>query len=818
MSWKTFLIWCINAVMLVTLVLFPYNIIGCGPDADPYDYFTSFFNSNLTGNKNLKPFYYTSYRFLYHEEEPVPVKYVTSAEWTGYCGKAVNEKDAYEFVCRYAHKDLSSLYFHLEKKQPLKIPDSVVRNSMTKYFMKGNDFEALGYVMYAKQAEPFVTGDEGWEHVQRDSIKMARLVKNGQQLYTAAKKDFIRLRYAYQVMRLLHYSGRFAECIKWYEETIAPNKTASVLHELSLSLNAGAMARTGKRAEAAYVFSKLFAQSNTKKISNYMSFRFTNYSFKEREKNLQHCRNNEERANMMGLFALGDPYNRIEILKEIYRLSPSSPLLDVLAIREINKIEENYLTPLLRKTEGGKALNLSWNDGNDSVMNVYYKEARELAGFYHSVSQHAAVKNKGLYEIGAAYLNYITKNYTDAKALLSSAEKMALSPELKDQWQLTNILLTISAKEKIDAAFEEQILPSVQWLEKKAKTEKAWKADWHEVNQWKQFYRNLMSEILAQRYHAQGDLHKETLAIGAAEKIFTTAMDENAEEYYPYYGIFETSALNFLRYRLNSKQVEQLHSLMQSGTANKFEQYLIKNNTLSADDVKDFAGTAYLREFNLAKAEEWFKTIPAAYYKKDPYKTYMAANPFADLIIDTHAPTKQDTVQYSKLSFVQKIRRLEKEASAGTDNEKKAKACYEIAKGYYHMSYWGNSWMLTAYEWHSMDGLKHDSLMQKWEKEYYGVYKAEEYYKKAFTLGKDNSFKARCLFMAAKCRQKQIAVPQYSQYKEWEQYQQAEEAYRKKIFRNDEYFAALKKDYAGTAFYKEALNTCSYLKDFALKK
>ncbi len=77
MNWKQFTIACVSAA----LVSFPQNIIGCGPDADPYDYYTSFFHQNLPDAKGYKPFYYTGYNFLYDEAEPVETSDVLADEW-----------------------------------------------------------------------------------------------------------------------------------------------------------------------------------------------------------------------------------------------------------------------------------------------------------------------------------------------------------------------------------------------------------------------------------------------------------------------------------------------------------------------------------------------------------------------------------------------------------------------------------------------------------------------------------------------------------------------------------------------------------------
>lgn len=67
MTWKRYLIIFINILYLS----FPYNILGCGGEIDPYDYFTTFFQNDLVTEKSWHPFYYTNYEFLYDSEEPV---------------------------------------------------------------------------------------------------------------------------------------------------------------------------------------------------------------------------------------------------------------------------------------------------------------------------------------------------------------------------------------------------------------------------------------------------------------------------------------------------------------------------------------------------------------------------------------------------------------------------------------------------------------------------------------------------------------------------------------------------------------------------
>jgi hypothetical protein len=795
MNWKLFITACAS----VALISFPQNIIGCGPDADPYDYYTSFFHQNLPDAKGYKPFYYTGLNFLYDENEPALVSDVLAKEWAAYCGNSVTETDASDFVNKFAWKDCSNLYFNIEKNQPLKIPDSVTRNGMTNYFLKDKDLEALGYIMYAKQVEPYVYGGEStWDLPQRDSVKMAKLIKNGQQLYTVAKKDTFKLKYAYQVLRLAHYSGRYTDVIQWYDEYSASITGNSVLQPLCIALKAGALFRTGKQSEAAYLFSKAFSTAAVKRVSNYLGFKWSVKYDSPRADYLLLCKNSSEKAAMLALFAIGSTGDEINTMKEIYALDPTNEVLEVLAVREINKLEENYFTPLLQKEKGGKALYFSWT--NNETENTDLKNAAKvLTVFLHSVAFNAKVKNAGLFETGAAYTAFMTKDFVAAKKYLAAAEKMKLTQKVKDQWALTNLLVTINEKEKIDAAFEEQLAPSIQWLEQKAKTEFSQKAGYYNIEQWKTFYRNLMSEIIAQRYHQQGDLYKETLAIGAADYITYSPVSYS-------YG----NGIEFLRNSLGSKDVEQLFALLNNKQTNKFETYLINHNSVKKADVIDFAGTAYLRDYDYTNAIAWFK-------KSTDKKTVINTNPFIDLLYDQEEVLPSEAkFSTSKAAFAEEMLRLQK--LSASDKVNAAKHIYKMALGFYNMTYYGHAWRLVQYDRSGTDGYYIPDDATGFQKEYYGCFKAKAYFEKAMATSSDKNFKARCLFMMAKCAQKQIHQPKYSEYvNRYEAMDTAQQTYFL-AFKYSNYFPQLIKEYGNTAFYKEAYNSCSYLRDFIATK
>ncbi len=799
MNWKTFTIVCSSAA----LVSFPQNIIGCGPEADPYDYYTSFFHPNLPESKGYNSFYYTGYNFLYDENEPAEPADLLAAEWAVYCGNPVTVADAKIFVNDFSRQDVYNLYNKIEKNTNPKIPDSVLNNSMAVYFTTAKNLEALGYILYAKQVEPYVTGSTGsWEPVKRDSLGMTGLIKNGQQLYKATKTDFFKLKYGYQLARLALYGNQYADAVKFYDNCIAPNPVSSVLQSMSMALKAGAINKLGNKKEAAYLYSKAFSASIAKRVSNYISFKWMMDAKTDRNDYLALCKNNKEKADMLALFAIGSPDDELETMKKIVALDATGDALEVLAVREINKLEEKYFTPLLQNEKGGKQNIYS---SSDELADVQIKNAgqelEKLAGFLHSVAANKKNKNKGLFETGAAYASYMKKDYPTAKKYLESAKTMSLTKKVNAQWMLTNLLVTISGQAKIDSAFEEKLLPSLQWLLDEATAEVSVTKNYFDVSPWKKFYRNLMSDILAPRYHRQGDFAKETLCMGAAD--FISAGNGGYDGYY-------TNGIDFLRNNLPSADVEQLYNLMNNKQAGKYEKYLLQHNVIKKADVIDYAGTAYLRSYDYARAISWFKK------QTDKKSLLINTNPFVDLLYDQEEVLPgEEKFLTTKPAFAAEMQRQMQ--LAVTDKPNAAKHFYKIANGMYNMTYYGHAWQLVQYYRGGSDGYYIPKNATAFQKEYYGCYSALQYFEKAMNASTDKNFKARCVFMMAKCSQKQLQSPQYYSFGNYDKYEAANKLYQSAFYQN-KYFPVLTAEYSNTAFFEEAYNSCSYLKDFIDRK
>jgi hypothetical protein len=141
---------------------------------------------------------------------------------------------------------------------------------------------------------------------------------------------------------------------------------------------------------------------------------------------------------------------------------------------------------------------------------------------------------------------------------------------------------------------------------------------------------------------------------------------------------------------------------------------------------------------------------------------------------------------------------------AKTDPKHAATYYFEMATGWYNASHYGNAYYLISYGWNAYDYGRPSRY--SYDKDYIKTHTAEFLYLKARTLSTNPEFKARCTFMAAKCRQKQYVIPDYFGYGNNDKYDLQ--------VRENPYFADLKKNYPKTAFYKTAVNECSYFRDF----
>lgn len=794
------------AFSMLLLIPFEQWVQACGGDYDPYDYYPSFFASDINPDPVYEAFRHTDYLPYYNNwysydqqsagEAPDP----NIGEWLTYCGKAAAWSDIDSFVYRYSYQDLSNLYYHIEKGNLLNVPSAVQRNTFTQWFLKQKDLEALGYLMHAKKCEPLANASSTnyWEPVQRDTSGSGRLIKSGLQLHKAAKKEFFQWRYAFQVIRTAFYSGRYQQTLRLFDELIGDKTAANTMYPRILSLKAGALYKTGKDAEAAYLYSRVFDLSDAKE-STHISYEWSSDSVST-DDIIRYCRDGHEKAVvyiMDGLYRHSEEDEGPDLLQKAYTADPSVKALDIVMTREINYLEQNFMTEDITRTYTGKAPAWGWGQGYyptnteqkdwTGARNNFYRRIDALNAFAQKVATEGKNGRRAYWWLASSYLYFMKNEPSMSEQYLAKAEKEALTPHEKNVAEVIRSLYILRADGKITAATEAKLLPRL-----KAMQARAFKED-RSSNAATKTFVDFTSVALAHAYFAQKDEIKAlyVLAIAGNNQVSTSFQDWSGT-------ILEG---------MGPEGIERVKAFYNKPSKTAYEKWLTEGSAYDTDRLNELEATFYLRRRDFTKALELLKNVPA-----ETFRDYSLPDPFVASVRDQQEYEPADTARWwTKRDFAKRMTELEKKMQ---QDPRDAQAAFDYATGLYGMSYYGKAHNICTYYRSSVDGDAYflNDKLDADEKEFYGVYQSEQYYLKALANTSNMELKAKCLFMAAKCWQKRCNL-ETSEHS-WSHY--GDENYYRYSLSNP-YFKQLKDGYTATKFFGESQASCSYLQDYLRK-
>lgn len=788
---------------------------ACAGGPDPGDYYPSFFDNRLPSSGHYDDFRYSAYTGLLYEEwysEKDAADEDTAdgnrSEWAAYTGAPLADVDS--FVYGYDRAVLAALYAQIEKGTPSPLLQPYENNRMLQWFRQSKDLEALGYLMFAKQVQPYAnqTVSYSWEPAPPlDKAMLEKLRKNGTQLYAAATKPFISDRYAYQLLRLLFAGGQYQEVLRQYAET-AP-KTSPNMQARALGLEAGALYKLGRKPEAAYRYSRLFDKGDEWRRSAFISYKWTGADTNTRPV-LALCKNAHERAVVEVLTGLYTYEPALDHIAAALKEDPTVNGLDALVTREINKVEERYVTEMLlmQRQNLYAATVTSWpiisyspaiSEYGDSAsiqkaqrLEVYRRTTLQLSNLINEAGQ----KNpkRPFWTIATAYLSLVTGNKNDLETQMKKAENMALNPREKDQLGVIKLIAVSRDGSRITPETEEAMLPHIQWLEGRRKTSQ--RLD--------KTYRDFTNAYLAAVYLRQGDTTKAIYALAHSQRIWgdTTMEYHVADDFMDESGIALQS--------LSAAQFEKVKAFASGKGSSDYDDWLRGGNTIyPIGMLLELEGTYRLREHRFAEAAAVLEKADAKALAAHP-----VPSPFRMMINDHIEWDAQDIAsQMTKLQFARQMAALK-----GKSN---AESMLQYGMGLYGMSHYGIAH--RAYDYYrsgSDDNAYYADTsrmrMSASRQQYYNPTEAEKVFVQAAQKAINPETKAMALFMAAKCWQKRCPIPAEGRPYSWSGPNEKDPYYRNSL--QNPYFQRLKSEAGNTRFYEEAESTCSYLDDYARQR
>jgi hypothetical protein len=663
----------------------------------------------------------------------------------------------------------------------------LAKNRLLDYIIKSKLSESLEYIIFAKDCEPWVTNWDPWEDPpRRDFQAMQRLIETGWGRYSKTNSDFIKLRYAYQVVRLAQYSGQPEKCITYYDQMVPGLNIRSIITYWAMGHKAGALRTTGKPLDSLILTSLIFDQ-----CPNMMDNALRDFYIPDEtlwKECLSSLNNNHRKATLWMLRGLKEERLTMEPLINMFELEPKSARLEMMLIRETNKVERQYLTSAVFFPAG----RLGQTPDFDYI--------KQLQAFALRGANSGQIRQPGLWYLTAGYLSLMMKDFSQANSWLTRAEAVnSNGTELRRQIALVKNLITIAAGNTISPATEAAIYADLIW---------AGGLVYDYNNQ--AIYRSLLL-LLGQKYLAAGEVAK---AAGCFNKAG-----------------YESSAAFLVDIYSTNADLERMIALVQSKDKNDLEVLLARSLRYSANDIRCIEATKLMRKAKFAEALAIYKQIQAGYWDKyrkpkpvsaddywfnDPgeYSGGLWTN-FENTGFDLsrgyswlEAYQQKKLRFYTRLDFAAKLTALQTEARA---NPKDAAKYYrQIANGFFHSPFWGYNdqvWRgnlingLSRYPDYPFNVLdfaeKYQAKIAEFYKEYGTRTLALQYYRKAIAAASDKELAAQCAALAFLC-QEGFAPDSGNEEREID----------------GTFFDLLRKNYAGTETFRHLMKECATLKDF----
>ncbi|OWY23232.1 hypothetical protein C7N43_04195 [Sphingobacteriales bacterium UPWRP_1] len=792
------------------------ELTACAYIPEPNRNSITFFNPDIVTDTTYRACYVDAGYYMPDEYASSEMRYrYNLLEWQQYFnstkppGLQQVAEVIYDISAEALQKD--ALNPILQGSKPGKLIES---NALLRLLYNRKDAETLTYLIYAKQCEPFVQHIwDYWDDPGRDTLKMQRLIEEGVRHYAAVKPAYLKLRYAFQIVRLAHYSEKYSDCTLYYDRLVTPllqpdnsfiNK--SVVLGWTMALKAGALLRTNKPAEAMYLFSAVFNNfADSRKIA-IQNFNYGNETLWQQM--LQFTKTPAEKAALWALRSMQDNALDIAPLEQIYALAPESTLAEVMLIREINKTERFLLTPFLTDTivveTNAAKPDVEVNQKNIKEKGIWHKIKSFFAKIWNSIkklfnwseakkenrtvgglsnhlyienlkiiSEKAAagkkVRNADLWYTAAAYLAYLQQNYRQCYGFLnhvSGADK-----KVQAQANLIYALARVDEAGTLTAETEGLFAEALKNLPRPQ----------YEYNNYGIFSRVLAR--LAQNYLKNGNVPRAFLCLDKA---------------------METSAANaLLDFYASEKDLNELQNLLNTPRKTGFDTLLLNNSRCTPAFVADVLGTKLMRKLQYAEALQEFEKIPNDYWLKDSLHYFANAN-YIYFTCNFNGLGVSDSC--NKTGFARKVVELQE---AAKQNPQTADVYYrQLADGFFATPYWGYNgalwhgslvaslnyyydYMPGAYPLNLPKFAKNLYEAQQLFLEEYGTRKvAIAYYQKVIETTKDPELAASSAYMALLAQQEPLSSLHEGNYKD-----------RK-------FQKLLKEKYSGTDFYHAMVQTC----------
>lgn len=700
---------------------------ACGWSVSPETSRLALFKAQREGFFKLTPFYYSADYYYATNTFSTVDQELNCLEWKKKLGNLIDTKDVHTILYETDGEQFETAY---ETKSLKKVFD---KNTFIEALLLPKNKVFLNYMLFAKKLEYNSNTDvrwESWNQIGYNSKdhKLAD-VNDFEKKIKTAKDAFLKQRYAFLILRYSFYAQDKNGVIRLYDTYLSENKN-TILEPWALYYKALC---TDNLPLQNYLLSKVFASCEEKTFAV-----LQHYNWKLTPETFALAQNDEERSVILSIESLRNPAPDLKTIEEVYRLSPNSINLSFLIGREVNKLEDWIFTPQYTN-DGSPSVTFAGTDwygdyakAREENLNKDILHLRALEYFLISIREQTAGEQKDYITAAIAQLCFMDddivlgKKYTD---MISDKANASIQMQKNIQLALVSLKQDNLKREEV----QNQLFKYFDSVENLVETDNG-------------LFKNLYSlyRIASGEFSKQGDRAVAGLLMMKSDiKSEGVYSSYDSRYFYSYIGYFDRTA--------TTEDMDRLMALQQKKDKTPFEKYIC-SGTIAPDInyYKDLKGTIAFRNNNLELAYKTFASMPKDFWEKTyAFKDYLNENPFTPKILQTDKERKFD-YRFNKTEFIAKLIQLKKQNTASSN--------LQLAHAYFNVSYLGNSWMMSAYDWTSGESYIDYVYGDNSEKEktyqkgnYYGLAMAKLYYEKALKLSKNNNEKAMASLMIFEC-------------------------------------------------------------------
>jgi hypothetical protein len=626
------------------------------------------------------------------------------------------------------------------------------------------------------------------------------LLEEGLILFHQEKENSLRIRYAYQLIRILHYSKQYQEAIDFFQNNVAQKFDRNELYYYALDQVGGCHYSLGNYEYAAYIFIQIFNQSLDRKKSALLSYKFCTDKGAEGK---AYFESREDTIGYITIKSLRSFYDKITGIEQLMNIAPGDVRTELLFMRTLNNLERRIWPTHI----GMDKKTLPYLEERDRQQIV------ALIRICNTQIENSTVTNKEFWWLAVSYLHFLSSDVSQARLQLDKIQK----PKFQQQKEILLHTYEIFSWEHITDA-EEKHLASILNEDITAQPFDQW-------NALAPAWRYLILDQAAHLYYRDGKLAKAFLMHNRLETI---------------------EAIGSLAL------IDDLLTFVQQGEKNDFEKILMRRAanlpaSIPAIDYLTFIkGLYYMQHGDAKTAYPFLATSSLNHDQGSPDSLAVGksvnATIFSNNITECfNCPDTlmKDSVYLSSVfSFIQP--RFSKAELAAylikldslTHDPKlwKSKlAHYLLANYYFNVSNTGYfrgtltgqsnccsyRYFFSKYDHHQLaadlipmhEGFNLLDITDHYLSDNGLAKKARAHYELVISKSNDKELNARCLYMMAKCELNAYynSGPEFN----YDGYDGTVDSDTKPYKTS---FKTLKKDYTDTRFYKMIIKECSFFR------